>query len=257
MYIIGEKKIFFCKLLISTEWTEFWMKMVSRGSQRDVVYLGRPMAIAPSFKSPNAGEGGCRVSANEYSQLCAWSPNKPWRFNSIFILWWQDFACRDLEKFELKSTIKNSKITAKLLMMIFTFFLQYWFFMLWLIPHEASLFPAPGACCCLPCSLTFKLIITWEKRVAWSEGGMPTWTLPLPPHPMVCWFCGRLIGPYAPVSRLSPQRWNSWTSVWRLESFAPRYSQSLLLADFKDILFSGFKSSYRKIRETRKLESSH
>ncbi len=38
-----------------------------RGSQRDVVYLGGP--IAPSYISPNArGRGGsCGVSANEYS----------------------------------------------------------------------------------------------------------------------------------------------------------------------------------------------
>jgi hypothetical protein len=36
--------------------------------QRDVVYLGRP--IAPSYLSPNAGDRGgegCGVSANEYS----------------------------------------------------------------------------------------------------------------------------------------------------------------------------------------------
>jgi hypothetical protein len=38
----------------------------------------------------------------------------------------------------------------------------------------------------------------------------------------------------------------------RLESFAPCYSQSLQLADFKEtILFSGFKNPYKKIRETR------
>ncbi len=38
----------------------------TRGSQRDVVYLGWP--IAPSYMSPKAGGGGSRgVSANEYS----------------------------------------------------------------------------------------------------------------------------------------------------------------------------------------------
>ncbi len=40
----------------------------SRGLQRDVVYLGWP--IAPSYMSPNAGGrggGGCEVSATEYS----------------------------------------------------------------------------------------------------------------------------------------------------------------------------------------------
>ncbi len=50
------------------------------GLQRDVVYLGWP--IAPSYMSPNAGVGGsCGVSANEYS-----STNKLWR--SIFNLWY-------------------------------------------------------------------------------------------------------------------------------------------------------------------------
>jgi hypothetical protein len=45
--------------------------VLARGSQRDVVYLGLP--IAPSYMSPNAGGGvvvGCGVSANEYS--CAY-----------------------------------------------------------------------------------------------------------------------------------------------------------------------------------------
>jgi hypothetical protein len=38
------------------------------------------------------------------------------------------------------------------------------------------------------------------------------------------------------------------------DSFATCYSQSLLLADFKEnhtVLFSGFKNPYKKIRETR------
>ncbi len=35
------------------------------GSQRDVVYLGWP--IAPSYMSPNEGGGGLQVSTNEYS----------------------------------------------------------------------------------------------------------------------------------------------------------------------------------------------
>ncbi len=39
---------------------------LSRGLQKDVVYLGWP--IAPSYMRPNAGGGGsCGVSANEYS----------------------------------------------------------------------------------------------------------------------------------------------------------------------------------------------
>jgi hypothetical protein len=40
--------------------------LFARGSQRDVVYLGCP--IATSYMSPNAGRGwDCGVSANEYS----------------------------------------------------------------------------------------------------------------------------------------------------------------------------------------------
>jgi hypothetical protein len=44
-----------------------------------------------------------------------------------------------------------------------------------------------------------------------------------------------------------------------LESFAPCYSQSILLADFKEnqILYSGFKNTYKKICETRSLEFIH
>jgi hypothetical protein len=65
--------------------------MLIRGSLRDVVYLGWP--IAPSYMSPNVGGGGGCVglrslSQNEYN--CAhhvkWSPNKLWRSNSIFDL---------------------------------------------------------------------------------------------------------------------------------------------------------------------------
>jgi hypothetical protein len=44
----------------------------------------------------------------------------------------------------------------------------------------------------------------------------------------------------------------------RLESFAPCYSQSLLLADLKKTRFiSGFNDPYKKIRETKRLESTH
>jgi hypothetical protein len=42
----------------------------------------------------------------------------------------------------------------------------------------------------------------------------------------------------------------------RLESFAPCYSQSLLLADFKEN-HTDFNCFYRKIGKTRKLEPSH
>ncbi len=53
----------------------------SRGSLRDVVYLGWP--IAPSHMSPNAGGGGLR-GLSQCVQLCTWSANKLWRSNSIF-----------------------------------------------------------------------------------------------------------------------------------------------------------------------------
>jgi hypothetical protein len=56
-----------------------------RGSQSDVVYIGCP--IAPSYMSPDAeGGGSCGVSANEYC------PNKLWRSNSIFNLWFYVFT---------------------------------------------------------------------------------------------------------------------------------------------------------------------
>ncbi len=60
--------------------------MAGRGLQTDVVYLGWP--IAPSYMSPNAGEGGGELrSLSQWVQLCTWSPNKLWRSNSIFNLW--------------------------------------------------------------------------------------------------------------------------------------------------------------------------
>ncbi len=59
----------------------------SRGSQRDVIYLGWP--IEPSYMNPNAGEGGGgRLQGlSQWVQLYTWSPNKLWRSNSIFISW--------------------------------------------------------------------------------------------------------------------------------------------------------------------------
>ncbi len=55
-----------------------------RGLQRDVVYLGWP--IAPSYVSPNAGGGRELRRLSQWVQLCTWSPNKRWRSNSIFNL---------------------------------------------------------------------------------------------------------------------------------------------------------------------------
>ncbi len=57
----------------------------SRGSHRDVVYLGWP--IAHSFMSPKAGGGGLR-GLSQRVWLGTWSPNKLWRSNSIFNLWY-------------------------------------------------------------------------------------------------------------------------------------------------------------------------
>ncbi len=59
------------------------MEGPGRGLQRDVVYLGWP--IASSYMSPNWGEGGGRVQG--LSQWVPLSPNKLWRSNSIFNLW--------------------------------------------------------------------------------------------------------------------------------------------------------------------------
>ncbi len=47
-------------------------RLQSGGSERDVVHLGWP--LAPSYMS-------------QWVQLCTWSPNKLWRSNSIFNLW--------------------------------------------------------------------------------------------------------------------------------------------------------------------------
>ncbi len=54
--------------------------MPSRGSQRDVVYLGWP--IAPSYNVPKCGGGG---GLSHWVQLCTWSPNKLWGSYSIGI----------------------------------------------------------------------------------------------------------------------------------------------------------------------------
>jgi hypothetical protein len=45
-----------------------------RGSQKDVVYLGWP--IASSYKSPNAGGGRGLQGLSQWVQLCTWIPNK-------------------------------------------------------------------------------------------------------------------------------------------------------------------------------------
>jgi hypothetical protein len=62
----------------------WFLLLGTRGFQRDVVYVGWP--IASSYMSPNAGGGSCGVSANEYNSTVHRSPNKLWRSNSIFNL---------------------------------------------------------------------------------------------------------------------------------------------------------------------------
>ncbi len=56
----------------------------ARGSKRDVVYLGKP--IAPSYMSPNAGEGGVAFS-QPMSTAVHRRQNKLWISKSIFNLW--------------------------------------------------------------------------------------------------------------------------------------------------------------------------
>jgi hypothetical protein len=60
------------------------VRSAARGLQRDVVYLGWP--IAPSYMSPNAGGvgGGGIVGSQPMSTAVHRSPNKLWRSNSIF-----------------------------------------------------------------------------------------------------------------------------------------------------------------------------
>ncbi len=47
------------------DWEQHAFKGCTQGLQRDVVYLGWPMAH--SYMSPNAGGGSCGVSANKYT----------------------------------------------------------------------------------------------------------------------------------------------------------------------------------------------
>ncbi len=86
--------------------TVFWClnsSFLSRELQRDVVYLGWP--IAPSNMNINGGEGGLR-GLSQWVHLYTRSPNKLWRSNSILfnlcfsliqkccqplgILWWRN-----------------------------------------------------------------------------------------------------------------------------------------------------------------------
>jgi hypothetical protein len=63
---------------------QYSMCNVSSGLQRDVVYLGWP--IAPSYMSPNAG-GGELQGLSQWEQLYTGALINFWRSNSIFHLW--------------------------------------------------------------------------------------------------------------------------------------------------------------------------
>jgi hypothetical protein len=68
------------RLILFCKWTT-----LSRGLERDVVYLGWP--IASSYMSPHAGGRRELRGLNQWVQLYTWSQNKLWRSNSIFNLW--------------------------------------------------------------------------------------------------------------------------------------------------------------------------
>ncbi len=75
---------------------------ITRGSQKDVVFLG--WSIVPSYMSPNAGRG---VTANKCSK---WSPNKLMRSNSIFNL----RPTLSIRKFVTSFVLFNVYLLAKL-----------------------------------------------------------------------------------------------------------------------------------------------
>jgi hypothetical protein len=65
---------------------------VTRLSQRDVIYLGWPIASSyinsPKYGGRVGGGRGCRCRGSQpRGQLSIWSPNKLWRSNSIFNQW--------------------------------------------------------------------------------------------------------------------------------------------------------------------------
>ncbi len=84
---------------------------LSRGSQRDVVYLGGPLTNSALVYEPKCGgEGGCGISANDYSCVRTWSPNKLWRSNSIFrLLLAEQFSLHNLP---ITSGIRRNRAAA-------------------------------------------------------------------------------------------------------------------------------------------------
>jgi hypothetical protein len=82
-------------------WSISTTRLYTRGSQRDVVYLGWP--ITPSYMSPN--EGGMRF----FSQWVQWSPNKLCRPNSIFYIQYAIYECLSDVKFSKTSALERTK----------------------------------------------------------------------------------------------------------------------------------------------------
>jgi hypothetical protein len=72
----------------------------TRGSQRDVVYLCWPIA-------PKCGGVGLR-GLSQWVRLCTWSPNKIWRSNSIFNLWFQQY-CSVYDRKDFNDWVKGTQ----------------------------------------------------------------------------------------------------------------------------------------------------
>ncbi len=86
-----------------------------RGSQRDVVYLGWP--IAPSYLSPNAGVAGSQT-LSQWVQLCIWSPNKLWRSISMKVYCTID-GNKNNADIRLESSVKERRNNSALTRMTF------------------------------------------------------------------------------------------------------------------------------------------
>ncbi len=107
------RKFYILSSMVFPSWRRF-LNPSAWGSQRDVVYLGWP--IAPSYMSPkNAVRGGGGQGLSQWVQLCTWSPNILWRSYSIFNL------CPQHNQSLLKSTfyVTSPEITTIFLFVFF------------------------------------------------------------------------------------------------------------------------------------------